>query len=469
MTRASDAALVALLGLAACTPSDPVETDPADTDNPRGRDTGETDPPLDEDAWRRNAGRATVTVDADAPFAVFRDDLALEALADASRGRELFVGRWEPDGGRETLDGLGPMFLDDRCVGCHPPLGRAPSLVDTGAVDVGLLVRVGLDGGTEPDPFVGPQLQVESLEGVPIEATLAWTSEPAATWRLAGGEEVLLGRVLVTPSFPSGSPSAAARFSPRLSPQLVGIGLLDAVPEAALEALEDIDDVDGDGISGRIARLPDGPGRFGWKAIHTTARAQTAGAFSQDMGIRSPVHPDPVCTSVQVACLEAAGEGVEVSDAGLDQVAAYLAALGVPARRLPEGLDPRVGEALFAEVGCDRCHRPTLTTATEGVPAHLASVELHAYTDLLLHDMGSGLAAPVGEGDALPSEWRTPPLWGLGLSGPPRTRRFLHDGRAASLLEAIGWHGGEAATSRDAFASLEPEDRETLLDFLDAL
>ncbi|BCP67258.1 di-heme oxidoredictase family protein [Thermus thermophilus] len=227
----------------------------------------------------------------------------------------------------------------------------------------------------------------------------------------------------------------------RIAPPVFGAGLLEKVPEAAILALEDPQDQDGDGISGRAARLEGGLGRFGWKASTTSLLEQSALAYREDMGLSTPLFPE---------------EGrAEVSEEELERVTFYVAHLAVPApRHLPEDLR---GKRLFREVGCASCHRERLG----GLPA---------YTDLLLHDMGEALADGVAEGAASPAEWRTPPLWGIGLTRKVLGEEvYLHDGRAQSLEEAILWHGGEAEEAKRRFMALPKADREVLLRFLRGL
>ncbi|MBY0275867.1 c-type cytochrome, partial [Candidatus Binatia bacterium] len=270
--------------------------------------------------------------------------------------------------------------------------------------------------------------------------------------------------------FTGGTP---ARFSLRLPPPLVGLGLLEAIPEDAVLALADPDDRDGDGVSGRAHVVADPQsgvprlGRFGWKASQATLRHQVAAAFRNDMGVTSRVLRDPDCGAAQTGCGE---RGVELQDDDLDDLVTYLALLGMQARR--DADDPIVqrGEQLFASAGCAACHTPTFVTSAFHPLAELAGQTIHPYSDLLLHDMGPRLAATLGEDDASGREWRTPPLWSIGLTGRVSGgEAYLHDGRARTLREAILWHGGEGRRARDAFATLAADDQEALLAFLRSL
>lgn len=423
-------------------------------------------------------GALTVTPIASAPFLTPANGLDVGTLSAFSLGRELFAADWVAgrDPSRARVDGLGPLFHTRNCLACHPGSGRPASLLPQGGVAPGLLVRLArpVADGWAPDGHYGGQFQPRGTGDVPGEGRVGWR---------AGGRPAGYDAVAATSPVPvflltvkTGAPALdeATALGPRQSPHLAGMGLLDAVPDAVILEAEDPDDADGDGISGRAAWLEGdaGPvlGRFGWKAIHTSVRAQSAGAFAGDMGITSPLQPADDCTAGQSACLMAGNGGdVEVDDAGLDAVTTFLAHLGVPAARY-DADDPAVqrGARVFRDIQCQACHRQTLRTAPDA-PALLGNQVFHPYTDLLLHDMGPALRDGIGEGAARPGEWRTPPLWGLGLVAEDPAARFLHDGRATSLDDAIRWHGGEAAAAKDAYRALEQADRDALLTFLRGL
>ena len=265
---------------------------------------------------------------------------------------------------------------------------------------------------------------------------------------------------------------------------MIGLGLVEAIPDADILAHADPDDADGDGISGRasIVHSPewDAPmlGRFGVKATTATLRQQAADAFANDIGISSPLRPDGwgECTEAQTACRtapdgnDAAHDGAEVGQEGLDLVTFYSGRLAVPARRDVDGPEVLHGKAMFAEAGCQSCHVPKFVTE------RLAGRDEHSFqliwphSDFLLHDMGEGLADALPAGDATGAEWRTPPLWGIGLTQQVSGHTlFLHDGRARSLSEAILWHGGEGQAAGDAYAAMPPPDRAALLRYLESL
>jgi len=249
------------------------------------------------------------------------------------------------------------------------------------------------------------------------------------------------------------------------------------VPQADILALADPDDRDGDGVSGRANQVWDAAagrlalGRFGWKANEPTVAQQAAGAFLGDIGITTPLFPDENCTAAVPDCRTAANGGAPAIEADdFAKVVLYASSLAVPGRR--DWDDPTVlqGKALFTALGCAACHMPTLTTGDYPTIPALTGQTIHPYTDLLLHDLGAELADGRPDFLAGGSEWRTPPLWGLGLIQTVNGHtNLLHDGRARNALEAILWHGGEAQAARDNFARLDAAQREALLRFLDSL
>jgi CxxC motif-containing protein (DUF1111 family) len=420
------------------------------------------------------AGPLTITAWGAQPFLT---PAAIDEVLQAgfSIGREFFVATWRvaPDATRPNIDGLGPLLHAPSCLACHPASGRPASLVDGGGVDIGLLFRLaradGPGGTLVPDPIFGGQLQPSAIAGVAPEAASTFTrpEPPPAGISAASARPVFA--FAVNPAY--GALAPTTRASPRLSPQLAGMGLLEAVDDASLLALEDPLDADGDGISGRVARLPGGAvGRFGWKAVQPTLRGQTAAAFAGDLGIASPDRADD-CTPAQVACTGAPSGGVpEIAAVDVEAVGTFARYLGVPAARRANA-DPIIarGHALFVAARCAACHRSRLVTGSAAAAPVLAGVGFYPYTDLLLHDMGPGLADALGEGVAAASEWRTSPLWGIGLVATQPAARFLHDGRAATIADAIRWHGGEAEAARAAFAALSPADAAALLAFVESL
>jgi CxxC motif-containing protein (DUF1111 family) len=335
-----------------------------------------------------------------------------------------------------------------------------------------------------PEPTYGGQLQDFAVPGVPSEGRMVVAySEEKVT--LADGTIVSLRR----PEYSVGNlgygPMADdVMLSPRVAPQMIGLGLLEAVHESDILAQADPDDANGDGISGRPnwARDPATGelmlGRFGWKAGAPTIEAQSAGAFAGDIGISTPLTNSPHgdCTAAQAPCIAAAtGEqgrlGIsEAPDPVLELVTFYSHNLAVPRRRNVDDLKVLRGKEMFYQTGCVSCHTPKYVTRRDADHPAQQFQLIWPYTDLLLHDMGDGLADHRPEGAADGREWRTAPLWGIGLTEAVSDHTFfLHDGRARNLLEAILWHGGEAQRARDQVVEMATEDREALLAFLGSL
>lgn len=357
---------------------------------------------------------------------------------------------------RKQAGKAGPLYAAESCTACHPNNGRALPPASGAALDR-FVVRVG-DAAGKPDPQLGAVLQPHGTDGAGEGRAIL------KRWVEKDG----LRRPRI--AFEGAAPS---RFSVRMPPPLVGLGLLEAIPEDAILAQADPDDRDGDGVSGRAHVVTDPErgiprlGRFGWKAAQATLRHQAAAAFNTDMGVTSRVFRDPDCGAVQSGC---GPRGVEIRNRDLDDLAAYLALLGVQARRDADDPLVRRGEELFASIGCAGCHTPSFVTSPFHPLTELTGQTVHPYTDLLLHDMGPGLAATLPEGDASGAEWRTPPLWSIGLTaGVSGGEAYLHDGRARTLTEAILWHGGEGRRARDAFVALPDGDRDAVLAFLRSL
>jgi CxxC motif-containing protein (DUF1111 family) len=366
---------------------------------------------------------------------------------------------------------LGPLFNSDGCADCHGGNGRGLSQIGNGALQSQALVRVSLvdgtlgaapevPGGDVPVPGLGLQLQDHATVGLPEGVvTQSWIEH--AEW-YGDGEVVVLREPRIDVQRPDGSPLADdVRLSYRQAPGAFGLGLLEAVPDAALSALADPDDADGDGISGRVNLVwdPDrqamGIGRFGHKATVATLRRQTASAFTDDIGLSNKLLP------------ELDGHR-DLSDDQFEQTVFFVSTVGVPAAA-PRNAAASQGRRVFDDLGCPRCHVPTLETGDHAIP-QLAHQTIHPYTDLLLHDVGDRLTDARRDFVAQGVEWRTPPLWGLGLVQvvePAAT--FLHDGRARTLAEAILWHGGEAQAAREAFRLATRQQRDALIAFLETL
>jgi CxxC motif-containing protein (DUF1111 family) len=377
-------------------------------------------------------------------------------------GRALFEVPWEPaPGNRPERDGLGPLFHGDSCLACHNAYGRGTVEAGVNAA-VPVLLRVSVDGGAAPG--YGIQLQPRAIPGVASEGTVQLISQIVEI----DGAELTRTVVSVTPALP-----VEVQTSLRISPALAGLGLLEAVPDEELAMWADEHDENGDGISGRLAMLPNGEvGRFGWKALNHAIADQTAGALLEDMGLTSPLHPVGPCVDGQTACLAAMNGGEpEVPQTVFDDLVFFTHLLGVPTRVDAGTPDILEGKQAFYDVGCQRCHRPSMQTNASAQPIELADQTLWPYSDLLLHDLGDALADGRPEGAANGNEWRTAPLWALSLSVQTVTGRvgYLHDGRARTLDEAIRWHGGEAASSTRKYLALTPAEREALIRFVESL
>jgi len=383
------------------------------------------------------------------------------------------------------IDGLGPLFNATNCSACHFKDGRGRPPRDDSEPFTSLLLRLSIpgsdpEGGPLGDLNYGNQLQDNGILGVPPEARphVLYTELPGT---FVDGEPYSLRIPTYTFDQLAYGPLAAdIQVSPRVAPAVFGLGLLEALSEATLSALTDPDDKNGDGISGRFNHVWDVRkkalvvGRFGWKANQPSIAQQTAGAFQGDIGISSKDFPVESCTAVEPACTAAKSgadaEGVELSDTFLTSVVSYMHTLAVPARRNLEHPDVVRGHAVFTQAGCPGCHTPKLTTGDLAGFPEVSGQTIRPYTDLLLHDMGPLLADGRPDFEATGSEWRTPPLWGIGLVSTVNEHSFfLHDGRARGLLEAVLFHGGEATAARDAVLAISHDDRAALVAFLESL
>ena len=438
--------------------------------------------------------RAITTADA---FSQHSANMAFEREMDFKLGNALFRKTWvAAPASTKASDGLGPLYNARACQDCHLKDGRGHTPAAPDASRVSMFLRLSIPGGpapegiadwisTQPDPTYGGQLQDLAAPGHAAEGRMdvTYTETPVT---LSDGTVVFLRAPRYSFAVLGyGPPTTDIMLSPRVAPQMIGLGLLEAIPAADILALADPEDRDNNGISGRPQIVPSVEfgfpmlGRFGLKAGAPTIKEQSAGAFAGDMGLSTILHPDPWgdCTAGQATCREAPygqepeiRDGLEVDKESLDLVTFYARNLGVPERRNLD--DPQVlnGKAMFYAIGCPACHTPKFVTNRLSDQPEQSFQLIWPYTDLLLHDMGEGLADNRPEGRATGSEWKTPPLWGIGLTAQVSGHtELLHDGRARSLLEAILWHGGEAQSQRDAVVNMKPEDRDALLAFLGSL
>jgi CxxC motif-containing protein (DUF1111 family) len=413
-------------------------------------------------------GDGTRPVSSDAAFSFQTVNSPKQHQRPFSFGNRLFNTNWVvAPASVKTFDGLGPLFNRVSCSGCHTKDGRGqPPETNQGPMD-SMLLRisipgVGKHGGVVPHPKYGDQISERAILGVKPEgkAEITYTEIPGT---YADGEAFSLRKPNYKISdLGYGDLGNDILISPRVAPSMIGLGLLQAVPDETLAALSDPHDSDGDGISGRPNEVWDSAleenvfGRFGWKANQPNLQQQNASAAAGDMGITTTfanVTNDP-----------------DMSDEFLKKLTLYTMTLAVPAQRNGQDETVKKGQALFANMGCSGCHMPTLKSGVVTNFPELSNQTFHPFTDLLLHNMGEGLSDNRPDFAATGQEWRTAPLWGLGLVPTVNKHHFLlHDGRARGPAEAILWHGGEAEKSKATFRTADKEDRDALIAFLNSL
>ncbi len=429
------------------------------------------------------------------PFESLEEDAKLDFML----GRSLFRRQWvTAPASTQAADGLGPLYNARSCTACHQnnARGRGPLSQENNVGD--LIVRIDIPPqrglhqlqladrlkNNVPEPNYGLQMQSFAIPGYLAEYQLEVEYE-IFTVVLADGTSVHLQKPLYKISELGYGPlHDEVRTSPRVPPQMIGLGLLEAIKEQDILKQEDPYDKDEDGISGRANIVWSNEtsttklGRFGYKAGTPSINEQVQSAFSIDLGLSVPLFTNPAgdCTDKQEKCLSAPNgnsiqyDNLEVNQQIVDLVNLYVRNIVVPARRNSD--DPAVlsGEKVFNQIGCQKCHAPNYTMSDNKHINISRGQKIFPYTDLLLHDMGEGLADNRPEGKATGTEWRTAPLWGIGLTKQVAGyAHFLHDGRAHSLMEAILWHGGEAKLQRDEVTKLDSNSREQLIVFLESL
>ncbi|WP_318467702.1 di-heme oxidoreductase family protein [Photobacterium leiognathi] len=438
----------------------------------------------------KSGGNTTTPKTGANAFSLPASNLPMSKRLDFSVGNSFFRNPWvQAPATTDARDGLGPIFNTNGCQNCHIKDGRGHPPEKDDMNSVSMLVRMSIPALTDeqkqqliksgviPEPTYGDQLQDFALPDAKPEGKIAltYTDVPVT---FADGEVITLRKPNLSITDLNYGPIADdVMLSARIAPPMIGLGLLEHIPEQTLKSFVAEQAAENKGVSGKLNQVWDVranktvTGRFGWKAGQPNLMQQNAAAFNGDIGLTSTLFEQENCTEKQTICAELPNGGKhEASEKVLTFVEFYSQHLAVPARRNIN--DPQVmkGEKLFADIGCQSCHRTQIKTAKVPERPALSEQMINPYTDLLLHDMGEGLADNRPEFLANGQEWRTPPLWGLGYTEEVNGHtNFLHDGRARSVMEAVLWHGGEAQTSRDKVLQLSKSDRQALVAFLDSL
>ena len=415
-------------------------------------------------------------------FGFFSSGLTASQQTDFGIGNSFFRQSWITSPATATArDGLGPFFNAISCASCHFKDGRGRPPSFDGELGTGLLLRLSLlendpHGGNLPDPIYGNQLKDVAISGQVVPGAYSITYENY-TETYADGTQVTLRKPIYTiKNLGYGPLASAVQVSPRIANQMIGMGLLEAIPEATILGFQDISDANGDGISGKanyvfdVSSQSTKMGRFGWKANQPTVKQQVASAFSGDIGITSSIFPNENLPVGFDGSTIPNGGNPEITDETLNKVILYSSSLAVPARRNVAAPNILAGKKIFEEIACNKCHIQKMTTSNTYYIEAFRNQVIRPYTDLLLHDMGTKLADNAPDYLASGTEWRTPPLWGIGLISTVNGHSFLlHDGRARSIEEAILWHGGEAEVAKNNFKNLTLSDRNKVLEFLNSL
>ena len=439
----------------------------------------------------RAGGATTVNKSDRNAFSLPSANLPPTRRLDFSVGNSFFRSPWVIAPSTTTArDGLGPLFNTNACQNCHVKDGRGHPPAPDALNAVSMLVRLSIpddpafarlieQAGIVPEPVYGGQLQDMAIPGVAPEGRVRVDYNPLPV-RFQDGTQVELRKPkLQITDLGYGPMHPDTRFSARVAPPMIGLGLLEAIPEEAI--LANARPANKNAIAGRPNWVWDDAlqktvlGRFGWKAGQPNLNQQNVHAFSGDMGLTTRLRPFDDCTDAQTACKQAPnGNGPdgepEVSDNILRLVLFYTRNLAVPARRDVDSPQVLAGKNLFFQAGCQSCHTPSFTTAADAAEPELANQVIRPYSDLLLHDMGEGLADHRTEFKASGRDWRTAPLWGIGLTETVSGHtQFLHDGRARNLMEAVLWHGGEAEGAKQQVLTFNAQQRAALLAFLNSL
>lgn len=435
-----------------------------------------------EDGEQYSGGTSTVINATEEAFGFASSTLSADQSVDFGVGNSLFRQSWVTAPSSTTArDGLGPFFNAISCSSCHFKDGRGRPPAFDGEMGKGLLLRLNIAGTDEwgaglTDPIYGHQLQDNALLGITPKGAFTITYQ-TINETLADGTVITLQSPTYHINSPGYGPLAGGLLiSPRVANQVIGLGLLEAVQHDTYLGFADESDSNGDGISGRANYVYDKEsnsikmGLFGWKANQPSIRQQIAAAFLNDMGITSPIFPDEYAPAGFDISGIPNGGTPEIADVSFNRVVLYSQTLSVPVRRNYDAQNVLRGKKLFTDLKCASCHIPKMQTGNDHPIAGLRNQTIRPYTDMLLHDMGPGLADGSPDFLATGSEWRTQPLWGIGLINTVNGHtQLLHDGRARNVTEAILWHGGEAQQSKEMFKQLSTRERQDLLDFVNSL
>ena len=430
------------------------------------------------------AGSASIDDITNNAFGFQAPNLSSSTLTDFTTGNSFFRDVWVIAPSSTTgRDGLGPMINASSCGTCHTFDGRGKPHDEAFKPNAALLFRLSIDGTDEygnpnQDTHYGGQFQPVAIPFAKREGDIRITYTEIEGKYPDGTNYSLRKPAYFFDSLQFGSMDASIMVSPRIAQQMPGLGLLEAISEQTILQNADVNDLDGDGISGKPNYVWDSEnkitklGRFGWKANQPSIRQQVAAAFNGDIGITSSLFPSEGLTSEQLEFYKNIPNGgtPELDDKKLKQVVFYSSTLAVPIRRNISDLDVINGKILFSQVGCDKCHLSKIKTGDYAQVPEFSNKTIKPYTDMLLHDMGDGLSDNRPDFEATGNEWRTPPLWGIGMVKVVNKHTFfLHDGRARNFEEAIMWHGGEAEKVKMEFTRLSLKQRQQIISFLENL
>lgn len=398
-------------------------------------------------------------------------------------GKSFFTIPWvEAPSATTARDGLGPLYNANSCVACHPFDGKGMLYTKTGSVSRSLIAKLSIEAnnsfehqnflnykGFVPEPVYGNQLSINATFGVKPEGRVDVSFEEKELTFFDGEKQVLLKPKYKVVDLNYGDIQPNTNISYRMAPTLYGLGLIDQISNEDILANEDVDDKDGDGISGKANFVYSNItkkyelGKFTYKASVPFLKEQIAGAAINDMGITTSIFQNENCTKFQKECNDApkAKDKIDLPDNRLDAIKYYIENLKVYTLKKDEKYNS--GLAIFESLSCAKCHITTFKTKQNEV--------INPFSDFLLHDMGDDLADGRVEFKASKNEWRSTPLWGISLYEKmnKQKQRFLHDGRARDIQEAILWHGGEANNSKEGFMKLPKDKREELIKFIEEL